>query len=165
MENIFFDPSCLDRKIITIPLAKKIAEQEKIQEGSLYKVIIDLNLTYRGGRKGARDRVFELLQTITTEAAASGTAPSQQEGINSAKSEFSDQYLFGQFTARTLYSLVARDKDPGDSIALAKEGSLPAQRVHCAIHLISKPLLSYAVVNFYAWTFPSMPSSWPSVIR
>src|SRR5467141_1966286 len=73
MENISFDPSCLDRKIITIPLAKKIAEQEKIQEGSLYKVIIDLNLTYRGGRKGARDRVFELLQTITTEAAASGT--------------------------------------------------------------------------------------------
>lgn len=136
MENISFDPSCLDRKIITIPLAKKIAEQERIQEGSLYKVIIDLNLTYRGGRQGARDRVFELLQTIATEAAASGTAPSQEEGINSAKSEFSDQYLFGQFTARTLYSLVARDKDPGDSIAVPKEGSLPAPRAHCAIHLI-----------------------------
>src|SRR5258708_950363 len=135
-ESISFDPSRLDRKIITIPLAKKIVEQEKIQEGSLYKVIIDLNLTYHGGRDGARDKVLELLKTITAESSASGAAP-KEEGINSAKSDFSDQYLFGQFTAKTLYALVARDKDPDDSPSVPKEGSSsPAPRAHCAIHLI-----------------------------
>src|SRR6266481_5074227 len=134
-ESISFDPSRLDRKIITIPLAKKIVEQEKIQEGSLYKVIIDLNLTYHGGRDGARDKVLELLKTIAAESAAS-EAGQKEEGINSAKSDFSDQYLFGQFTAKTLYALVAQDKDTGDSVAVPKEGSLPAPRAHCAIHLI-----------------------------
>ena len=134
-ESISFDPSRLDRKIITIPLAKKIVEQEKIQEGSLYKVIIDLNLTYHGGRDGARDKVLELLKTIAAESAAS-EAGQKEEGINSAKSDFSDQYLFGQFTAKTLYALVARDKDPDDSALVPKEGSSPAPRAHCAIHLI-----------------------------
>ena len=54
-----FDPSRMDRKIITIPLAKQIEEQEEREPGSLYKVIIDLNLTYQGGRDGARARVLD----------------------------------------------------------------------------------------------------------
>jgi serine protease AprX len=135
---VTFDPSRLERKIITIPLAKQIEEQEKIKPGSLYKVIIDLNLTYHGGRDGARARVFELLKVIVAEASVPGIDASEEEGINSAKSEFSDQYLFGRFTAKTLYALVAQDKSPVDTATApqASAQALPVRRTQSAIYLI-----------------------------
>ena len=133
-----FDPSRMDRKIITIPLAKKIEEQEQKEPGSLYKVIIDLNLNYRGGRDGARARVLELLGGILGAPDQPGKQPSQ-EGINSAKCEFSDQYLFGQFTAKTLYALVGQDKESNDGGSAPAPGSqaVPVgRRGHSAIYLI-----------------------------
>jgi serine protease AprX len=131
-----FDPNIMDRKIITIPLAKRIEEQEKNVPGSLYKVIIDLNLTYQGGRDGARARVLKLLDGILGETAAPGNEASQ-EGINSAKSEFSDQYLFGQFTAKTLFALVAQDKKSnGAAPEATPQASSPERRAQTAIYLI-----------------------------
>jgi serine protease AprX len=136
---VVFDPSRLDRKIITIPLAKEIEEQEKSDPGSLYKVIIDLNLTYHGGRDGARAKVLDLLKVILADPGAPVINVSEQEGINSAKSDFSDQYLFGQFTAKTLYALVARDESQADTSGAPPASTLtpvPAQRAQAAIYLI-----------------------------
>ncbi len=130
-----FDPARMDRKIITIPLAKRIEEQEATVPGSLYKVIIDLNLTYQGGRDGARARVLKLLDGILGGTAPGNEAP--QEGINSEKSEFSDQYLFGQFTAKTLFALVAQDKESnGAGPAATQQASSPERRAQTAIYLI-----------------------------
>jgi serine protease AprX len=133
---LVFDPSRMDRKIITIPLARQIEEQEQKEPGSLYKVIIDLNLTYQGGRDGARARVLELLDSILGRAALAGEATSQ-EGINSVKSAFSDQYLFGQFTAKTLFALVAQDKGSnGAAPAATSQPSSLGRRAQTAVHLI-----------------------------
>ena len=130
-----FDPGRMDRKIITIPLAMRIEEQEAKAPGSLYKVIIDLNLTYQGGRDGARARVLKLLDGILGGTAPGNEAP--QEGINSKKSEFSDQYLFGQFTAKTLFALVAQDKESnGAAPAATLQASSPERRAQTAIYLI-----------------------------
>jgi subtilisin family serine protease len=137
----------LDSKVITIPLERQIAEQEKVSPGGLYKVIIDLNLMYHGGRLAAGKRVRELLGNIVSQTSTGATVPEiRKEGINEAKSEFSEQYLFGQFTEKTIRALVAQDKGdqvkepsgtPDSSVAAGSPPSPSAnRRASCAIHLI-----------------------------
>ncbi len=131
-----FNPKALDRSIITIPLRNTIEEQEKSAPGGTYKVIIDLNLNYQGGRNGARTRIQSILSSIL------GNAPSAREGVNEAKSEFSDQYVFGEFSKKTLEALVAQDVD--GNAAEAASVLMSGKRPQRAIHLIWPDFAIYA---------------------
>src|SRR5690242_21917090 len=53
-----FDQKLLDRTVIAIPLLDEIAAAKP---GEIIDVVIDLNLTFPGGRERARERVRDLV--------------------------------------------------------------------------------------------------------
>ncbi len=132
-----FDPSKLSRKVLTLPLLEQFAEHADNPDW-LYKVIIDLNLEYQGGRQKAAVRVQELFEKVT------GGAPADQaasgEGLNRFKNELNDQYVFGQFRAGTLRGMVRADAEPVTAAEIALPTVVPprspVQRTQSAIHLI-----------------------------
>lgn len=90
-----FTPEVLDSTVIAVPLLRQLkAESDGDQPARVHSVIIDLNLDYPGGRLRSREvaekRVLEAI----------GTAETQQlegeQGINTAKSAPSQQYLFAR---------------------------------------------------------------------
>ncbi len=111
-------------------------EQEKTLPGSLYDVIIDLNLNYQGGRDGARTKIRDILSTIL------GPTPLAGEGINLAKSDYSDQYLFGRLSKKSIEALVAQEIGaPGTATVPV---SVSGTRPQIAIHLIWPDFAIYA---------------------
>jgi serine protease AprX len=125
-----FTPEALDRTIIAIPLLDKIEKDglEKVQN-----IIIDVNLEYPGGRKRARDVVWQWIDAlpgvtptrdspaitgISDSHLAQSLEESGQQLINRNKSEYSQQYLFGQLSGENIRALVRRNeqarKDPKD---------------------------------------------------
>jgi len=108
-----FTPKVMDRTVIAIPLLDKLVAERKLREKApggrreLYDVIIDLHLTYPGGRKEARERVKSMVAEILKRRDKTG------QGIKERKSEFSQQYLFGRFDAEAIEALVVRDRPEG----------------------------------------------------
>ena len=109
-----FTPEILDRTVIAIPLLEEFRE-EREQGGppKVYPIIIDLNLEYPGGRKKAKEVVRTWVQAAIERAATS----EEEQGIHEAKSEMSDQYLFGRLERRVVEELVRmnRGEDLPDS--------------------------------------------------
>jgi subtilisin family serine protease len=117
-----FLPSVLDRTVIAIPLLKHLREVEGTPAATVpIDIIVDINLEYVGGRRGARERVVEMVD----EAVRRTGGDAAREGINTAKSDLSPQYLFGRLTAASIREVVRMDtktdappwvppgKDPG----------------------------------------------------
>lgn len=111
--------------MIAMPLLKDLEQEEKDRQASqlaagkrktraiplpkplVYDLIIDLNLSYAGGRPAARQQVRQLIQGLKT------GAPAEEEiGINEVKSKFSTQYLFASLTGEMIRHLVRADRDP-----------------------------------------------------
>ena len=116
-----FTPDTLDRTIIAIPLLDKIDEEgpKEIQD-----IIIDVNLEYPGGRKRAREVVWQWIDalpgvTATWPGAGGGdrlsSEPVQSGGqlINRSKSEYSQQYLFGRLSGENIRTLVRLNEQAG----------------------------------------------------
>ncbi|HEX6292703.1 MAG TPA: S8 family peptidase [Herpetosiphonaceae bacterium] len=107
-----FQPKVLDRTVIAIPLLKLFeAEPQRRRktratEPEVYAVIIDLNLDFPGTRLEARRQALDLVQ----QALAEDRASTPGQGIDEPKSEYSQQYLFGRFTAATIKRLVQLDR-------------------------------------------------------
>lgn len=97
-----FNPDVLDKMVIALPLME-ILNQD--QPGETHDVIIDLNLDHPGGRDGARQKVLDLLDTITSEQ--SGVV----QGIKKKMSNLSQQYLFAKLTKESLEWLVRLDNE------------------------------------------------------
>ena len=118
-----FTPKVLDRTVIAIPLFGILDKQG---DDTPVDVIIDLNLSYPGGRKGARERVETLIDSLLTE---SGTAPGQ--GVNRGKSNQSEQYLFARLSGRVIRKLVRLDQGAAGSTggAEADEASRALYRI------------------------------------
>ncbi len=116
-----FTPDTLDRTIIAIPLLDKIDEDgpKVIQD-----IIIDVNLEYPGGRKRAREVIWQWIDALpgvtATWPGAGGAGrsvsepvpPNDQSGqlINRSKSEYSQQYLFGRLSGENIRALVRRNE-------------------------------------------------------
>lgn len=115
-----FLPKILDKTVIAIPLLT-ILEQADPQV--LQPVIIDLNLEYPGGRRGARKRVLELIVEAIAQAGAS-----IRQGIDEPKSEFSEQYLFGRLTRDVIRKLVELDQAAPPPTSAAQAGPSTAGR-------------------------------------
>jgi serine protease AprX len=114
-----FTPEVMDRTAIAIPLLNKmIAEREKRKTDPDYKpekpyeVIIDLHLSYPGGREGARARVEALVTEILHDKKVRLQFDAEKQGIKKAKSALSQQYLFGRLEAKAIEQLVSRDNPP-----------------------------------------------------
>jgi serine protease AprX len=122
-DRIGFTPEVLDKTVLSIPLLKILEEeraqlqQDPEQTPRIHDVIIDLNLEYSEGREPGRARAEELIDAAVAEV---GRNPDQ--GINHAKSDYSDQYLFARLEGDVLRRVVERDgrmeplestRDPG----------------------------------------------------
>jgi serine protease AprX len=146
-----FVPEVLDRTAIAIPLLKELkAEDEAIAKGTqstrkVYDVIIDLHLEYPGGRDEARKRVKGLIDEIIDAKKNEWSIDTAKQGINIAKTEFTEQYVFGRFEGRVIKELIRRDRPPADG---AEEQ--PASRARPAVYRIwpdfpVKPLLTKSI--------------------
>jgi serine protease AprX len=136
-----FEPRVLDRTVIALPLIKDLAEENagpnstpddpRIGEWAAdrvwktYKIIIDVNLQFTGGRVAARRQVRRLIGQILTHPPTLRTlAPGQ--GINEVKSSLSQQYLFATLEGWVIEGLVREDslKPGGSERAPANERAL-----------------------------------------
>jgi subtilisin family serine protease len=92
-----FDASKLDKSTIAVPL---LEEMQRTPRGYLW-VIIDLNLLHPGGRNEARKEVEAMIRGITDRR--------QEEVIDSAKGEYTPQYVYARLTPGQIRELVRRD--------------------------------------------------------
>ena len=109
-----FTPEVLDRTVIAIPLLERLraekAEEAKAREAGqtftpkVHPIIIDLNLEYPGGRKLAKDTVQAWVKDAVERV---GTQSGQ--GLHLAKSELSNQYLFGALERTVIEELVRKN--------------------------------------------------------
>jgi serine protease AprX len=84
-----------------------------------FEVIIDLNLTHRGGRAAARQWVIDNIEVAKRMAGVRDAG----QGIHFEKDQPSSQYLFARLEARAISALVQLDIDT----ATAMEADLRAQ--------------------------------------
>ncbi|MFN0073877.1 MAG: S8 family peptidase [Chloroflexota bacterium] len=105
-----FTPLVLDRTVIAIPLLRELAAEEGRRASTadlqpvLYPVIIDANLAYRQGRDAARAQIRGLIDDIlSTGGSVEG------EGVNDAKTNVSNQYVFARLEGSVIRELVRRD--------------------------------------------------------
>ena len=90
-----FTPEDLDRTTISLPLLKAMKERPE----ELIDIIIDANLEYAGGRKAARVVAMKLVSDL----AADG------EGVQRAKTRYSQQYVFAKLRPDTIRKLARAD--------------------------------------------------------
>lgn len=111
-----FTPDVLDKTVIAVPLLdildkdEEAAREKKTTGGQRerHAIIIDLNLEFPGGRKGARG---EVLKILIPRALKNVNAPSEPPRIDEKKSELSQQYLFGEMEAAVIRELVRLDTE------------------------------------------------------
>lgn len=78
-----FTPKVLDRTVIAIPLLELM---KKKGEEEIYDVIIDINLSYKGGRQEARVKVRKLIKELKNEMTSKKVFEvNNQLGVNDVK--------------------------------------------------------------------------------
>lgn len=104
-----FTPETLDRTVVALPLLDRIA---KDGPDAVQNVIIDVNLEYPGGRDAAREQLGRWIDELVAPGPTKRgrRAPAGGEGVNRAKSAYSQQYLFGRLSGHHVRALVARDQ-------------------------------------------------------
>ena len=112
-EKELFTPRVLDKTVIAIPLLDILEEEEKKKKKGgkpePQLVIIDINLEYREGPAEARERVkAEIARAIKEYGSKSKRI---EQGINEAKSELSEQYLFARLEVPVIRGLVRIDNE------------------------------------------------------
>lgn len=122
-----FLPEVLDKTVIAIPLLAEMTKEKEerkknpnLQE-EFYHVIIDLNLEYPGGRERAREKVRQIIAIVLQEDFST-------EGIDEAKSKYSDQYLFAELTGRSIQELVRLDGDKSLQLLDENKEPMPAAK-------------------------------------
>jgi serine protease AprX len=105
-----FTPDVLDKTVIAIPLLDILKKEEEAIKAGIdmpkrHPIIIDLNLEFPGGRQKAREEVLKNLipQAIKNVNARRGPR------IDTKKSKWSQQYLFGEMEAAVIRELVRLD--------------------------------------------------------
>src|SRR6478672_8143310 len=111
-EKELFTPQVLDKTVIAIPLLDILDEEEKKKRGGKPEpqlVIIDINLEYREGPAAARERIkAEIARAIKEYGSKSKRI---EQGVNEAKSELSEQYLFARLEVPVIRGLVRIDNE------------------------------------------------------
>ncbi|MBI3967282.1 MAG: S8 family peptidase [Chloroflexi bacterium] len=125
-----FTPLSLDRTIIAVPLLDQLGKELRLKSKT-YNVVVDINLRYRGGRNEARERVIALIgQAIASKGTKKDRA---HQGVNAAKSQYSEQYVFAKLEGEVIRELVRLDHSPEPSGTGSTETDTAVAR---AIHRI-----------------------------
>src|SRR6185369_11147053 len=104
----------LEKAVIAMPLFRKFEEERgkkergELKDEPLYDVIIDVNLRFFAGRKGARGSVQKLIETILADPTIQKNSTAQQ-GVFVTKSMFSQQYVFARLEENVIKQLVVLD--------------------------------------------------------
>lgn len=98
-----FDPTNLIKTVIAVPLMHDIDQDEN----ALRAVIIDVNIRYRQGRKGAKEWVSDWVGKAVQEYGDANV----QQGISQKKSERSQQYVYARLQGKVVRGLVERDQE------------------------------------------------------
>jgi hypothetical protein len=101
-----FTPETLDKTIIAMPLLLMLLK-DKNELDKPFAVIIDLNLNYPGGREAAREWVISRIPQIINKKGHNKARTHQ--GLDMAKSKYSQQYLFAQLEGDVIRELVIQD--------------------------------------------------------
>ena len=136
----------LDKSVIAIPLLDELLQEDDARAADVVQglpaepprmrdVIIDLNLKYHRGRRGAREIVIEMIERLAAEGRGAVVA--------TAKTALSEQYVFARLDGDAIRELVRRDNprdqppiEPrasaspalaGDDAAASNEGETPAE--------------------------------------
>lgn len=96
-----FDPSNLERSIIARPLLDHVRQGPP---GVIYKVVIDVNLDFPGGREEARAHVAGLVEDVL----AGRGVPAGEQGIQVEKSRANPQYVFARLDAGSVAEIARR---------------------------------------------------------
>jgi subtilisin family serine protease len=100
-----FQPKVLDRTVIAIPLLDEIeAERKRGRARKVRAIVIDLNLEYRGGLKGAHEVVKEMVGEIVQVLLKN---PAEQH-VNHKGIDHT-QYVFASIDGDVIRKLVRRD--------------------------------------------------------
>ena len=136
-----FTPEVLDKTVIAIPLLDQLKETESgPNPRTPLPVIIDANLEYRDGARAARQRIEKEIRAAIAQAGS----PNVSQGINTAKSRLSEQYVFAVLEPAVIRELVRQDAAASGSGAKSKTPGPPAQR---AIYRIWPDFQIKALIN------------------
>jgi serine protease AprX len=101
-----FTPEVLDKTVIAIPLLTILqAEEGQPDPRPPQPVIIDINLEFRNGAAAARQRIKADIEAAVKEIGTPGVT----QGVNHAKSDLPEQYLFAVLEGKVIRDLVRRD--------------------------------------------------------
>jgi len=149
-----FTPEVLDRTVVAIPLLDIFVKEKAAEEAAkaagqpftpaVHPLIIDLNLEYPGGRKQAKETV----QGWVEEAIRRQGTPGAEQGLNLAKSELSNQYLFGALQRKVVEELVRMNR--GEGLPPGQEGQSKGAIYHIWPDFPVKPLLIRSVATIKA---------------
>src|SRR5262245_60901336 len=89
----------IDHKLATTVISLPLLDQIENSDNRLkpLEIIIDVNLTYPGGRDKARERIWKLIRKILEDKGKSKN--STEQGVNAPKSIMSKQYIFAVLDA------------------------------------------------------------------
>ncbi len=106
-----FDPEALDRSVIALPLLTQIDAR---RPSDRHRVIIDLNLSYAGGRDVARARVVAMIEALAeTLPASSG----RWTGVHQRAAGVGAQYVVAMLSGEQIRRLALYDAEVGgDSV-------------------------------------------------
>ena len=103
-----FTPEVLDKTVIAIPLLDLLKKTEEGPEPQApLPVIIDANLEYPDGARAARQRIEQEIRAAIDKVGGNGVS----QGINAAKSQLSEQYVFAVLEPRVIRELVRLDSE------------------------------------------------------
>ncbi|MCH9651743.1 MAG: S8 family peptidase [Deltaproteobacteria bacterium] len=97
-----FDSKALDSSTVAVPM---VEEMQRTSGSDLMPVIIDLNLLYPKGRKGARTMVRKLIKQLVAQRGDS----SKGSGLDSGKNKYCPQYVFAHLSKGEIEELVRLD--------------------------------------------------------
>jgi serine protease AprX len=97
-----YDPRALHRSVIAIPLLRQINAARDAGSTAPIDVVIDVDLTYRGGRRAAMERARALVREVT--AGSDAAVPAVRE---------SGGYLAASLPPEAIREMVARDRSVG----------------------------------------------------
>src|SRR5262249_53400752 len=100
----------IDHKLASTVISLPLLEEIKKPAAKLkpLEIIIDVNLTYPGGRDKARERIWKLIRIILEDKGKSRNLIKQ--GVNAPKSIMSKQYIFALLDADVIQDLVRLDR-------------------------------------------------------
>jgi subtilisin family serine protease len=114
------DKEKLASSVIAIPLLEKItaekraaatARRKKVERRpEIFPVIIDMNLRYGGGREAAKTVTCQWIR----EAIERVGTRTRDQGVHTAKTELSNQYVFAALEAQVIQELARVNRTAGD---------------------------------------------------